>query len=56
MFLVGKDDEAIAHFAHAAPLDRLATPADIADVVVFLTSPAGHWINGQTIRANGGMN
>jgi 3-oxoacyl-[acyl-carrier protein] reductase len=56
MFLAGKDDEAIAHFAHAAPLDRLATPADIADVVVFLTSPAGHWINGQTIRANGGMN
>ena len=56
MFLAGKDDEAIAHFAHAAPLDRLGTPADIADVVVFLTSPAGHWINGQTIRANGGMN
>jgi 3-oxoacyl-[acyl-carrier protein] reductase len=56
MFLEGKDDEAIARFAHAAPLDRLGTPADIAETVAFLTSPAGHWINGQTLRANGGMN
>jgi 3-oxoacyl-[acyl-carrier protein] reductase len=56
MFFEGKDDEAIARFTHAAPLDRLGTPADIAEAVVFLTSPAGHWINGQTIRANGGMN
>jgi 3-oxoacyl-[acyl-carrier protein] reductase len=56
MFFEGKDEEAIARFAHAAPLDRLGTPADIAEAVVFLTSPAGHWINGQTIRANGGMN
>jgi 3-oxoacyl-[acyl-carrier protein] reductase len=56
MFFEGKDDEAIARFTHAAPLDRLGTPADIAEAVVFLTSPAGHWINGQKIRANGGMN
>jgi 3-oxoacyl-[acyl-carrier protein] reductase len=56
MFFEGKDDEAIARFTHAAPLDRLGTPADIAEAVVFLTSPAGHWINGQTLRANGGMN
>jgi 3-oxoacyl-[acyl-carrier protein] reductase len=56
MFLEGKDEETIARFAHAVPLDRLGTPADIAEAVAFLTSPAGHWINGQTIRANGGMN
>ena len=56
MFLDGKDDETIARFAHAAPLDRLGTPADIAEAAAFLTSPAGHWINGQTIRANGGIN
>jgi 3-oxoacyl-[acyl-carrier protein] reductase len=24
-------------------------------VVAFLTSPAGHWVNGQVLRANGGM-
>jgi 3-oxoacyl-[acyl-carrier protein] reductase len=56
MFLEGKDQETIARFAHAVPLDRLGTPADIAEAAAFLTSPAGHWINGQTIRANGGMN
>jgi 3-oxoacyl-[acyl-carrier protein] reductase len=56
MFLEGKDEETIARFAHAVPLDRLGTPADIAEAVAFLTSPAGHWINGQTIRANGGIN
>jgi len=56
MFLEGKDEETIARFAHAVPLDRLGTPADIAEAVAFLTSPGGHWINGQTIRANGGMN
>jgi 3-oxoacyl-[acyl-carrier protein] reductase len=56
MFLEGKDEETIARFAHAVPLDRLGTPADIAEAVAFVTSPAGHWVNGQTIRANGGMN
>jgi 3-oxoacyl-[acyl-carrier protein] reductase len=56
MFLEGKDEDAIARFAHAVPLNRLGTPSDIAEVVAFLTSPAGHWINGQTIRANGGIN
>lgn len=55
MFFEGKDQEAIDRFAHAVPLERLGTPADIAEAVAFLTSPAGHWINGQTIRANGGI-
>ncbi len=30
-------------------------PEDIAGVVAFLAGPDGHWVNGQTIRANGGM-
>jgi 3-oxoacyl-[acyl-carrier protein] reductase len=37
------------------PLERLGTPADIAEVVAFLASPAGHWVNGQAVRANGGI-
>jgi len=55
LFLDGKDEETISRLAKAVPLERLGTPADIAEVVAFLTSPAGHWINGQTIRANGGL-
>ena len=56
MFPQGKDEAALARFAGAVRLERLGTPADIASVVAFLASPAGHWINGQTIRVNGGIN
>ncbi|MEU2440436.1 SDR family oxidoreductase [Streptomyces rubradiris] len=55
MFLDGKTDEQIEALAKAPPLERLGTPADIAHVVAFLTSAQGHWVNGQVLRANGGM-
>ena len=37
------------------PLGRLGTPDDIAGVVSFLTGPAGRWVNGQVVYANGGF-
>ena len=37
------------------PLGRLGTPDDIAGVVSFLVSPAGRWVNGQVVYANGGL-
>jgi 3-oxoacyl-[acyl-carrier protein] reductase len=37
------------------PFGRLATPDEVASVVTFLASPAGHWVTGQNIRANGGL-
>jgi 3-oxoacyl-[acyl-carrier protein] reductase len=55
LFLDGKDEETIARLAAQPPLERLGSPSDIAEVVAFLASPAGHWINGQVIRANGGI-
>ncbi|MYS86683.1 SDR family oxidoreductase [Embleya scabrispora] len=55
LFLDGKTPEQIDQLAVAPPLERLGTPEDIARVVAFLTSPAGHWINGQVLRANGGV-
>ncbi|MFJ8114100.1 SDR family oxidoreductase [Streptomyces sp. NPDC096132] len=55
LFLDGKDEQTIARLAAQPPLERLATPADIAEVVAFLASPAGHWVNGQVVRANGGI-
>lgn len=55
LFLDGKTPEQIDQLAKTPPLERLGTPEDIAQVVAFLASPAGHWVNGQILRANGGM-
>ena len=41
--------------AELAPLERLGEPRDIAAVVAFLAGPDGSWINGQVLRANGGI-
>jgi len=37
------------------PAQRLGTPEDIAEVVMFLVSPAARWIHGQIIVADGGF-
>ncbi|MFG2172407.1 SDR family oxidoreductase [Streptomyces niveus] len=54
LFLDGKDEETVAKLAAQAPLERLGRPEDIAEVVSFLAGPA-RWVNGQVLRANGGI-
>jgi 3-oxoacyl-[acyl-carrier protein] reductase len=55
LFLEGKSKEAIDQFAKLAPLERVGEPTDIAATVSFLAGPDGSWINGQVLRANGGI-
>ena len=55
LFLKGKSEQLIDHLAKLNPLERLGTPEDIAGAVSFLAGPDGAWINGQVLRANGGM-
>lgn len=55
LFLDGKPPELIERLAKMNPLERLGTPTDIAGAVAFLVGADGHWINGQVLRANGGM-
>lgn len=55
LFLTGKSDDLIERLSKMNPLERLGTPEDIANVVSFLAGPDGAWINGQVLRANGGM-
>lgn len=39
----------------AIPLNRLGLPSDIADVVLFLVSPAAAYVTGQVITVDGGL-
>jgi len=55
LFLNGKSEDLIQQIARSAPLERLGQPEDIAGVVSFLAGPDGGWVNGQVLRANGGM-
>jgi 3-oxoacyl-[acyl-carrier protein] reductase len=51
----GKPQEVLEHLAKLAPLERPGRPADIAAVVSFLAGRDGGWVNGQVLRANGGI-
>lgn len=55
LFVTGKSQAEIDRMAEAAPFKRLGQPHDIAEVVAFLLSDAAGWINGQVVRANGGL-
>lgn len=55
LFLDGKSPELVERMAKMNPLERLGTPDDIAACVAFLVGADGSWVNGQVLRANGGM-
>lgn len=54
LFFNDKDEAMIDTLAHAAPLERLGMPEDMAESVAFLAGPA-RWINGQILYVNGGL-
>lgn len=53
--LNGLTTEEKAALADATPVGRLGTPEDVAGIVVYLASPAGGFVTGQVIGADGGM-
>lgn len=55
LFFKGKPQSVIDELAHMAPLERLGRPVDVAAAVSFLAGPDGAWVNGQVLRANGGI-
>jgi 3-oxoacyl-[acyl-carrier protein] reductase len=55
LFLDGKPQAVIEQLTKLAPLERLGQPEDIANTVAMLVGPDGGWINGQVLRANGGI-
>jgi len=46
--------EQIAEFARDVPLGRVSKPEDCANLVGFLCSEQGGWINGQLLHSTGG--
>lgn len=55
LFTDGKSEEQITGFARRTPHGRLGEPEDIARVISLLANGSAHWVNGQTVYANGGI-
>lgn len=49
------DPSRVEAIERATPLGRMGKPIDIAGVAAFLASPAGHFVTGQLIIADGGI-
>jgi len=47
--------EVFKKFVASIPLGRAGTAEEIADVIVFLASPAARYVTGETVEVNGGM-
>jgi len=54
LFRKGKSDQLINFFENLHPQKRLGQPDEISGLVALLAGPGGSWINGQTIKVNGG--
>lgn len=55
LFLADKSEEQVRAIAAMNPFRRLGRPEDIAAAVAFLVRADAGWINGQVLRANGGV-
>ncbi|WP_433591799.1 SDR family oxidoreductase [Nocardia sp. CA-145437] len=49
-----RNDATMAAVSAKSPLNRVAEPAEIADIVAFLASDDSRWVTGQWIDATGG--
>lgn len=55
LFLEGKSEQVLKTIASLNPNNRIGTPEEVADAIVFLAGDSSRWVTGQTIRVNGGQ-
>ena len=48
-------EDQVAALTAQIPLKRLGQPDDVAGAALFLASPGGAYITGETLHVNGGM-
>jgi 3-oxoacyl-[acyl-carrier protein] reductase len=53
LFMRGKPDALIEIIKKQSPFNRLGTPEEVAETVVYLSGTS--WVAGQTVRANGSL-
>jgi 3-oxoacyl-[acyl-carrier protein] reductase len=49
------DDESVAWMVDRTPAGRIGMPMDAANLIGFLCSPEGGWVNGQLLHSDGGF-
>jgi len=47
-------DEATKQFPEEVGISRYAQPAEIAELLAFMVSPAAKWMTGTSVRMDGG--
>ena len=47
-------DDFLKRVVRGIPMGRLGEPDEVAAAVLFLCSPAGRWVNGVSLRVDGG--
>jgi NAD(P)-dependent dehydrogenase (short-subunit alcohol dehydrogenase family) len=50
-----ESEQSVDYLKHMSVAGRLGEIEDVVPVLLFLASPAAHWVTAQTIRVNGGM-
>ena len=55
MLLATMDHNARREVVEMTPLQRLGQPEEVAEVIAFLASEQGRWVNRQNIAADGGI-
>lgn len=55
LFYEGKSEQVLKMIAGLNPNNRIGTPEEVAEAIVFLAGDGAKWVSGQTVLVNGGQ-